>query len=208
MSVRVRLTVFFLIVLLAVPLAPAKTKKKQVLPDYVLKAQTVAVAIQPYAGEPLTNPTANRTAEDNVERALTQWGRFRLVSDAQFADLVIAVRKGHAGGQTINNSPTDNRPLIIQQGGGNTRVGAQQGQPSDLTYPGPPTGQRMPQVGNESGPSEDSFEVYRGGVEYPLDAPSIWRYMGKNALDGPQVKAVEEFKNAITESEQVSQQKP
>jgi hypothetical protein len=66
----------------------------------------------------------------------------------------------------------------------------------------------MPQVGNESGPSEDSFEVYRGGVEYPLDAPSIWRYMGKNALDGPQVKAVEEFKNAITESEQVSQQKP
>ena len=208
MSVRVRLTIFFLIVLLAVPLAPAKTKKKQVLPDYVLKAQTVAVVIQPYAGEPLTNPTANRTAEDNVERALTQWGRFRLVSDAQFADLVIAVRKGHAGGQTVNNSPTDNRPLIIQQGGGNTRVGAQQGQPSDLTYPGPPTGQRMPQVGNESGPSEDTFEVYRGGVEYPLDAPSIWRYMGKNALDGPQVKAVEEFKNAITESEQVSQQKP
>ena len=93
MSVRVRLTVFFLIVLLAVPLAPAKTKKKQVLPDYVLKAQTVAVVIQPYAGEPPTNPTANRTAEDNVERALTQWGRFRLVTDAQFADLVIAVRK-------------------------------------------------------------------------------------------------------------------
>jgi len=31
--------------------------------------------------------------------------------------------------------------------------------------------------------------------------------MGKNALDGPQVEAVEQFKNAITESEQVSQQK-
>ena len=101
-----------------------ENQEKQVLPDYVLKVQTVAVAIQPYAGEPLTNPTANRTAEDNVERALTQWGRFRLVSDAQFADLVIAVRTGHAGGQTVNNSPTDNRPLIIQQGGGNTRVGA------------------------------------------------------------------------------------
>jgi hypothetical protein len=32
--------------------------------------------------------------------------------------------------------------------------------------------------------------------------------MGKNALDGPQVKAVEEFKNAITESEQAKKQKP
>lgn len=65
----------------------------------------------------------------------------------------------------------------------------------------------MPQVGSEGGPSEDLFEVYKGRVEYPLDAPSIWRYMGKNALDGPQVKAVEQLKNAISESEQVSQQK-
>ena len=209
MSVRVRMTILFFMVLLVVPLTPAKNKKKQVLPDYVLQAQTVAVVIRPYAGEPVTNPTANRTAEDNVERALTQWGRFRLVTDAQFADLVIAVQKGHEGGQTINNSPTDNRPVIIQQGNGNARVGAQQGQPSDLTYPGPPggPGQRMPRVGSEVGSSEDLFEVYRGGVEYPLDGPSMWRYMGKNALDGPQVKAVEQFKTAITESEQVSQQK-
>ena len=72
----------------------------------------------------------------------------------------------------------------------------------------------MPQVGSEVGPSEDLFEVYIGGEgsigrpEYPLDAPSIWRYMGKNALDGPQVKAVEELKNAITESEQAKKQKP
>ena len=208
MSVRVRMTIFFFTFLLVAPLAPAKNKKKQVLPDYVLKAQTVAVVIHPYAGEPPTNPTANRTAEDNVERALMQWGRFRLVTDAQVADLVIAVRKGHAGGQTVNNSPTDNRPLIIQQGDGNVRVGAQQGQPSDLTYPVPSgPGQRMPQVGNEIGPSQDIFEVYQGGVEYPLDAPSIWRYTGKDALDGPQVAAVEQFKNAISESEQVSKQK-
>jgi hypothetical protein len=209
----VRMTIFFLIVLFAVPLALAKNKKKQVLPDYVLKAETVAVVIRPYAGEPVTNPTANRTAEDNVERALLQWGRFRLVTDTSVADLVIAVRKGHASGPAVD-APTDNRPVIIQQAGGNTRVGVQQGQPSDPTYPVPPSGQRMPQVGSEVGPSEDLFEVYIGGEgsigrpEYPLDAPSIWRYMGKNALDGPQVKAVEEFKNAITESEQAKKQKP
>ena len=208
MSIRVRMTIVFFIVLLVVPLAPAKNKKKQVLPDYVLKAETVAVVIRPYAGEPVTNPTANRTAEDNVERALTQWGRFRLVTDAQVADLVIAVQKGHAAGQTINNSPTDNRPVIIQQGDGSVRVGAQQGRPSDLTYPVPPAS-GPPSVGSEVGSSEDLFEVYRGGWfnQYPLDNAPIWRYMGKNGLDGPQVKAVEEFKNAITESEQASQQK-
>ena len=86
-----RMTTFFFIVLLVVPLAPAKNKKKQVLPNYVLKAQTVAVVIRPYAGEPVTNPTANRTAEDNVERALTQWGRFRLVTDAQVAGITPAI---------------------------------------------------------------------------------------------------------------------
>jgi hypothetical protein len=206
----VRLTTIFFIVFLVVPLAPAKNKKKQVLPDYVLQAQTVDVVIQPYAGEPETNPTANRAAKDNVERALTQWGRFRLVTDASVADLVIAVRKGHASGPAIN-TPTDNRPVVIQQGTGNVRAGVQEGQSSDLTYPVPPGGQRMPQVGSEVGPSEDVFVVYIGGAggkEYPLDAPSTWRYMGKNALDGPQVKAVEEFKNAITESEQVRKQKP
>src|ERR1700690_715276 len=69
-----RIGMFFLIVLVVAPLAHAKNKKKQVLPDYVLKAQTVLVVIHPDAGEHLTNPTANRTAQDNVEKALRDWG--------------------------------------------------------------------------------------------------------------------------------------
>src|SRR6266576_1275592 len=109
-----RMTMLFLLVLVVASFANAKNKKKQVLPDYVLKAQTVLVVIQPDAGEPLTNPTANRTAQENVEKALMKWGRFRLVMDAQTADLVIAVRKGHAGGPTVSNSPTDNPPVIVQ----------------------------------------------------------------------------------------------
>jgi hypothetical protein len=105
-----RITVFLLIVLLAAPpLAQPKNKKKQMLPDYVLKAQTVLVVIQSDAGEPLTNPTANRTAADNVERALTDWGRFRLVMAEQTADLIIAIRKGHRSGPTVSGLPTDNR---------------------------------------------------------------------------------------------------
>lgn len=203
-----RTTIFLLIVLVAAPLVHAKNKKKQVLPDYVLKAQSVLVVIDPEAGEPLTNPTANRTAQDNVEKALTQWGRFRLVMDAQTADLVIAVRRGHVGGPTLSNSPADRRPVILQPSDGNIRVGGQQGRPTDLsqTGAGPPTDR--PGIGNEVGPSEDSFEVYMGGVENPLDRSPIWRYMGKNALDGPRMRAVDEFRNAISESEKQHQAKP
>ena len=61
-----RMSIFFLLLLLLVPLADAKNKKKQVLPDYVLKAQTILVVIHPDAGEPLTNPMANRTAQEDV----------------------------------------------------------------------------------------------------------------------------------------------
>ena len=203
MSARSTLT--YLIVLAVVPFAVAKNK--QVLPNYVLQAQTIAVMIQPDAGEPVANPTTNRTAQENVEKALSQWGRFRLVTDVEFADLVIAVRKGHPGGPTIGNSPTDNRPVTIQSGGGTTRVGVQQGQPSDLTYPlpGEPTG---PRPGGKIGATEDSFEVYQGRIQYPLDAAPLWRYTAKDALDAPQVRAVEQFRNAIAESEKQQKKKP
>lgn len=194
-----------LTILTAVPLASAK--KKPELPAYVLKAETVAVVIQPGAGEPVTNPTANRTAQESVEKALSQWGRFRLVTDAQVADLVIAVRKGYVGGPTISNSPTDNPPVSIESGGGTTRVAVQQGRPSDLMYPlpGEPTG---PRPSGDVGTTEDSFEVYQGGLQYPLDAAPFWRYRAKNALNGPQVEAVEEFRKAIAESERQRQHKP
>jgi hypothetical protein len=50
--------------------------------------------------------------------------------------------------------------------------------------------------------------VYRGGGEYPLDAPPVWRYIAKGSLDAPQVAAVEQFRKAIEESEKQRQQKP
>jgi hypothetical protein len=204
-----RMSVFFLVLLLLVPLADAKVKKKQVLPDYVLKAQTVLVVIHPDAGEPLKDPTANRTAQDNVEKAMMKWGRFKLVMDAQTADLIVAVRKGHAAGPVVSNSPGDNRPVIYQPSGGDIRVAGQQGRPPDLTNPGlGGSKDRGPHISNEIGPSEDTLEVYRGGVEYPLDSSPVWRYMAKNALNGPQITAVEQFRKAITESETQRQQKP
>src|SRR5215471_4837723 len=107
MSVRVAIAFFLL---LLVPQANAKNKKKQALPDYVLKAQTVAVVIRPDAGEPLTSPQANRIAQESVKNAMSKWGRFMVVTDTQNADLIVAVRKGHASGTTVVNSPADRQP--------------------------------------------------------------------------------------------------
>jgi hypothetical protein len=202
MSVRLSI-VFF--VLLLIPHADAKNKKKQVLPDFVLKAQTAFVVINPDAGEPLANPMANRTARDSVENAMMKWGRFKLAINAQAADLIVVVRKGHAGGPTIGGSPADKRPDSLPQ----LPDAAQHGPSPDLTNPGPGrSANRGPHLSNEIGPSEDTLEVYQGGFDYPLDAPPVWRYMAKDALNGPQVAAVEQFRKAIDESEKQRQQKP
>ena len=186
--------------------AEAKDKKKQALPDHVLNAQRVLVVIYPDAGEPLTDMGANKNARENVERALTKWGRFQLVMEPQTADLVFAVRKGHGSGPTILNSPTDDRPVILQPGAEDTRVGGQRGRVPDLSSPFPSSENRGPRVTNEIGSSEDEFDVYVGGVDYPLDGAPIWRYTGKNALSG-QVAAVEQFHKAIDESEKVRQER-
>jgi hypothetical protein len=216
MSARIPITSLLLFVLaisLSILICPAqaKNKKKQTLPDVVLNAQRVYVVIRPEAGEPVTNPRANRIAQNEVERALSKWHRFDLVMESTTADLVIAVSKGHSGGPMITNMP-DDRPVVFQSGGvpgAGVRLGGRQGQPPDLTAAGSGNGQpnRGPQLGSQVGPSEDTFEVYLGGMDYPLDAPPIWRYTAKNSLDGPGVVAVEQFKKAIEESEK-QRQKP
>src|SRR5579859_2780139 len=74
--------------------AAGKNKKKILLPADVLKAQTVLVLIDPDAGVPLDAPNANRTAQEDVEKALMDWGRFRMTMNISNADLIIVVRKG------------------------------------------------------------------------------------------------------------------
>ncbi len=197
-----RISIVLLFSLLLAPASDAKNKKQQLLPDYVLRAQYVLVVIQPDAGESLTNPRENRTAQDEVERAITKWGRFKLALDAQSADLIIAVRKGNKSGPVITHSPADNRPVIFQPDPGGARVGQQSGRPPDLTQPLPGgLGDRGPQIGSQIGSSSDDFAVYMGGGEYPLDAPALWRYTAKDSLNAPQVEAVEQFRKAIEESE-------
>jgi hypothetical protein len=188
--------------LLGLP-ANAKDKKKPTLPEYVLKASTVLVVVNPDAGEPLDQPRANAIARENVEKALMEWGRFRLVMDGAEPDLVIAVRtgSGKAMQPTIKGGPIDSRPGVGQSTDSSVRIGAQHGTPPPLTDPGMGSPQNGPHIGNEVGPSEDAFEVYRGGGQYPLDSPPVWRYIAQDCLREPKVSAVEEFRKAIADAE-------
>jgi hypothetical protein len=189
-----------LITLFFTPLT-AKDKNKSTLPDDVLRATTVRVVIHPDAGEPLEQPMANATARDSVEKALLQWGRLRPVLDGGESDLVIAVRTGNGSAvrRTIKGGPIDNRDGVAQAIDGGIRVGGQRGQPPPLEDPGM-GGQNGPHVSNEVGPSEDSFEVYRGGMQHPLDYPPVWRYIAKDCLRAPTVSAVEEFRKAMAQA--------
>jgi hypothetical protein len=104
---------FFTLVLLVVPSIDAKDKKKVVLPDYVLKAKTVLIVINPDAGTSLQNPNANWIARQDVERAIMNWGRLELAMDPLTADLVISLRRGTGKMVSPTIGGPDNRPVIF-----------------------------------------------------------------------------------------------
>lgn len=188
----------------------AKKKEKPTLPDVVLKAQTVLVAILPDAAEPMTDPLANRKAQEEVEKALMKWGRFRLTFNVEIADLVIAIRKGNSKlvNPTISGGPIDSRPGTIETTDNQIRIGGQKGRPPDASQPSDPMapdGRAHP--GMEVGNPDDIFKVYLGGVQYPLDGASIWTYAAKNALRPPDIAAVDEFRKALEEAEKAAQKK-
>ena len=201
----VRLSALLLLsTLLAVPtLAKDKDKNKSALPEDVLRAQTVAVIVDPDAGEPLNQPMANSTARENVEKALSEWGRYRLVMDGERADLIISVRTGNPRGTpTIKGGPLDQRPGEAQGTDSTIRIGGHTGQQPGVNDPPMYPQDRGPHLSNEIGPSDDMFVVYRGGSgSNPLDASPVWRYIAKNCLQAPNVTAVEKFRKAVADSE-------
>ena len=191
-----------LAVLLSAP-AAAKDKKKPTISEFVLRAQTIRVMIDPNAGEPLDQPQANAIARDNVEKSFLEWGRYRLVMDGEESDLVIVIRTGDGrmGRPTIKGGPVDQRPGIGQSTDDSVRIGAQRGQPP-MTDPTAGPQNRSPRMSDEVGPSEDSFAVYLGGPTNPTDSSPVWRYIGKECLrPQPKVAAVEEFRKAVADAE-------
>jgi hypothetical protein len=182
--------------------AAGKDKKKILLPADVLEARTVMVVIDPEAGVPLDTPNANRTAREDVEKALMKWGRFSMAIDLAHADLVIMVHKGNGkiAQPTIGGIPND-RPVIFQPTDSGGRIGGTRGTPPPM--PGDPSSaqssNRGPQV--EVGQADDLFVVYRGDRADPLDSPAVWRYSSKDALQSPGVPAVDAFRKVVKEAE-------
>ena len=90
--------------------------------------------------------------------------------------------------------------------GGSIGIGAQQGRVPADSDPGVPV-HTGPHIGNEIGRANDTFEVYRGGIAYPLHSSPLWQYTAKDALKAPSVPAVEQFRKAIAATEK-KQNKP
>jgi hypothetical protein len=194
-------------------------EKKSTLPAYVLDAQTVLVMIDPDAGTSMADPGGNKTAQDDVEKALMKWGRLRPVLTMGEADLVIVIRKGNKQPvqPTVGGEPTNDRPVLVQGTDSSIRVGVQQGRSPDGVQNGGPVQQR-PGMGAETGPTEDTFFVYQGQtfagdagrIPSTSERTPVWKYMAKNGLKSPEVPAVGEFKKAVDEAvkqQQAQQQK-
>jgi hypothetical protein len=195
----IRMRVLLSLGLLFACLATANNKKKDALPAEVLNAQTVVVLVDPDAGMSTSAPLANRTAQEDVEKALANWGRLKLVLiGGNNADLVITVRKGNGKivQPTVSGEPTNDRPVVVVPSDNGIHVGVQQGRPPDSTQP--PPAETSPRLGGEVGPTEDTFLVYMGGSgAAPLDRAPVWRYVSKNGLHSPDVPAVAEFRKAV-----------
>jgi hypothetical protein len=206
-------------------LAMAKDKSKSTLPTYVLQARTVAVVIDPGAGVSLDDPRANEVAQRDVETALLNWGRYQPVLSGQSADLVIVVRRGTGkmASGTVHDPRQGRRPVTIDPMDTGIDVGVQHGQPppyaggaSDASQGSPIPSQNRPMVDDGARPqaeigtatSEDSFVLYRGKIDAPLDAPPTWRYTAKNALKPHTVPAVDVFRKAVNDAEQAAAKQP
>ena len=88
-----RPAIAILVVLCALS-ATGKGKKKDTLPELILRAQCVAVVVDPDAGISLDHPSDNRTAQSDVQAALQKWGRYKVMFDAQNVDLIFVLHKG------------------------------------------------------------------------------------------------------------------
>jgi hypothetical protein len=212
-----------IVLILSSLVAAGKDKKKATLPADILKAHTVWVIVDPSAGVDIHDPRANQIARADVEKAMVRWGRLEPVTNAEMADLIITVRKGHSklADGTIAGTPINRPPPVIGEStdssihaAGGTRgpqmpnspidasASGDPGAPGDNGYPGRPS----PQA--EIGGPQDMFVVYRSHVTDALNAPPVWRYTEKDALESPDVPAVDAFRALIVQSEKQLAGKP
>jgi hypothetical protein len=192
------------VLLFLAPLAVAKPKDKLPFPQYILRAHSVAVVVDPSAGISIDDPRANQVAQKDVETALANWGRFMPVLSSSQADLIIVIRKGSGklANATISDPRQNNRAGVINPTDNGVSMGAQRGTQPGLSNNPPVPGGAGP--GAEIGNAEDSFFVYEGNRENPLDGVPGWRYVAEDGLRAHNVPAVDRFKKSIEEAEKTA----
>jgi len=179
--------------------------KKGALPAYVLSAKTVAIIIDPNAGISIDDPRANQDAQKDVEAAFLSWGRFEPVLSRQTADLIIVLRRGNGRmmNETIPDPRQNDRAGVMTPTDNGVSMGGQHGsQPGMPGGPGMGPGPQSPQT--EIGHADDSFVVYKGGEENPLDTPPAWRYVAMDGLSPHLVPAVAAFRKAVENAEKAA----
>jgi hypothetical protein len=89
-------------------------------------------------------------------------------------------------------------------------VGGQHGRPLDASDPGPlgTTSQTGVHPQTEVGGTDDSFVVYEGKIENPLDRAPAWRYTAHDGLRPHGVPAVDEFRKMVAEAEKAAAKNP
>jgi hypothetical protein len=204
--------------LIAAPVL-AKSKDKTLAP-YILSANTVAVVVEPGAGIDPEDPRANQVAQKDVETALLNWGRFHVVIGVQNADMIIVIRRGHGrmAEGTISDSRQNDRAGVINPTDNGIGVGTQRGPQPNLggadstgryplqngQYPAGQSPQSQPHPEVEAGGVSDTFMVYEGKVEKPLDGAPGWKYVADDGLRPHNVPAVEEFRKAVAAAEKAA----
>jgi hypothetical protein len=201
-----RVATLTLVALLA-GFAFAKDKNKSPLPFYVLHAKTVIVLIDPKAGFSIDDPQANPVAQRDVETALLNWGRYNPILQEKDADLIIVLRKGtgRLASGTIRDPRQNQRAGSINpienSDASSTEVGMQSPRGGASSNEGV-----SPQA--EIGDQNDSFLVYAGGGDRPLDKAPVWRYSARDGLRPHDVPAVEAFRKAVADADKIEAKKP
>jgi hypothetical protein len=190
---------------LAASLAVAQQKPiSQMYRRDVVEARTIAVVA--YDTSSVQDSQENQRARLEVQTALTNWGRYRVVAANGNPDLILLVRKGHAQAATIGGATTP--PVLVDPTGSGTNIGIHRGQNQPLSQPLPSGAASQPRLGSEVGSPDDMVELYRGGTplpgdgsrnatQYPLDEPPIWSYTAVDGLKSPRLEAVAAFKKAV-----------
>jgi hypothetical protein len=148
----------------------AFAQKSAVMPEYVAKAKRVMV-ITPKADDPSKHISPeDRQAVADVNRALRDWGHYKLTFVRSAADLVIVVHRVRTGTRT-----------------GVTINGATNGQI---------TGSRT--FGGDGSEAEDEFIVYDANAN--MDSVPLWRASMKDGLDPENLKLVDVFRHAVEQA--------